>query len=279
MRKGTRDSVSSTRRASRADEEHQKVVIASSPKSKDLELKDVLFRKLEPPLDIQSFEKFCRDTRNDEELRFWKDIQIWKSGDVSSRSKEKFLEIFNQFILDSSPHQVNLPSQKFIDLKAVADKFDQLSDDEKISVFSDAEREVFTLMRISVFPLFLNRLVVDKQIFLAKTLAMWWKQKDLDFKKFFTFPDAINVAEARIHALCSGTIASIILILTLILRYSSTESQDKLSTAITFFVLYLNYGFLSRALCGPRLDPQAFVVLFILRPLFEDVLGFGQVRI
>ncbi|KAG5190039.1 hypothetical protein JKP88DRAFT_252508 [Tribonema minus] len=40
-----------------------------------------------------------------------------------------------------------------------------------------------------------------------------------------------------------------------------------------YLFIYLLYGFVARTLCGPRLDPQALLVLFVVRPLAVDKLG------
>jgi hypothetical protein len=250
-------------------------VLLINRKSKDLELKDILHGRLEAPFDILSFEKFCSKQRSVEELKFWKEIQIWKSVE-DYRSAEKYEELISQFVLDTSPYQVNLPGKMFKNLRTKCSSFEELSSDEKLHVFDEAENEIFTLMRISVFPLFLNRIIVDRQLSMSKTLALWWKQKDLTWRTFFTFPDAINIAESRLHAFCSGAIALAIFTLALIMNYApfAQDIQNELRISIAALCVYLSYGFLARVLCGPRLDIQAFLVLFVIRPFVEDFLGW-----
>ncbi len=42
---------------------------------------------------------------------------------------------------------------------------------------------------------------------------------------------------------------------------------------LTNVLFVLGTGFLARTLCGPRLDPQAYFVLFVMRPIFVDRLN------
>jgi RNAse (barnase) inhibitor barstar len=250
-------------------------IVLLNPKTRDIELKDVLHGNLTAPLDIGSFERFCVKQRSAEELKFWKVIQIWKAVE-GTRCFEKYAQIMNDFVLDTAVDQVNLPGKIFKDLEKKLDTFNDLNADEILNVFDESEQEVFTLMRVSVFPLFLNRVIVDRQLSYSKTLALWWKQSDLTISSFFTFPDAINIAESRIHAFCSGFIVLSILVLSLTQRYLSiaVDYDAEIRLSITVLASYLCYGFLARASCGPRLDIQAFIVLFLIRPFLEDILGW-----
>ncbi|CAM9332107.1 unnamed protein product [Ectocarpus sp. 12 AP-2014] len=40
----------------------------------------------------------------------------------------------------------------------------------------------------------------------------------------------------------------------------------------------ITYGYIARVACGPRLDPQEFFVLFVLRPFVVDRLGLLENR-
>jgi len=98
---------------------------------------------------------------------------------------------------------------------------------------------------------------------MAKTMARWWKgeeRKRLTLSYFFSFPDIINDAEARTHALFCWTL----LILILIMNF--------FEKSVVLMGLYVCYGFVARACCGSRIDPQAHVILFLVIP-FRDWLN------
>ncbi|CAN0406798.1 unnamed protein product, partial [Discosporangium mesarthrocarpum] len=82
----------------------------------------------------------------------------------------------------------------------------------------------------------------------------------LTLREFFTFPSPVNSAESRLHNML---VSVLVLVASCLAYYYSSP----------WAFVVINYGFLARAVCGPRLDPQAFLVLFLLRPLAVDRMG------
>jgi len=93
---------------------------------------------------------------------------------------------------------------------------------------------------------------------MAKTMARWWngeERKRLTLSYFFSFRDIINDAEARKHALFCWTLLILIVIMNLFEK------------SVVLMGFYVCYGFVARACCGSRIDPQAHIILFLVIPL------------
>ena len=122
------------------------------------------------------------------------------------------------------------------------------------------------LVKKNLYLGFVNQATIQRQVRISREQALWFLQTPLPtVKEFFTFPDPINSAESRIHALCTATLIICIVLM------------DRLATNVfPFLYIPFTYGFLARVLAGPRLDPQAILVLFLFRPItkklgiFED---------
>jgi len=101
----------------------------------------------------------------------------------------------------------------------------------------------------------------DKQIFVDEdhhdhqfTMKEIQLSKDLVCcahpKQFFTFPHPVNATHTRLHAYCGMAL--------MITHWILCYWLD-----IPYVIFYLCYGFLARFLCGPKIDPQAWLVIFI----------------
>ena len=107
--------------------------------------------------------------------------------------------------------------------------------------------------------------------FLSK--VRWWRHirplHRCSFKKFFSFPPLINEGESRLHN--AVVLVHIILfnLLGLLALDPATTASTSMTTAQLVLGALLIYGFSARLACGPRLDPHAFFVLFVLSPLLR----------
>jgi len=209
-----------------------------------------------------SFELFCKEQYNSEALEFWKEANIWQSLPEEEMTSERIKMIYDRFLLKDSPQLINLPGPMTVDLKRFYERINRLTIEEKRNMFVEAQEEMVSLM-LSVFNQFVVETLRKKHLLYAEEFAKWWKYK-MSLKEFFTFPQMINSADARLHSLCCGSLIIIIILLTALVKEPVWVPE--------FLAVYLSYGYLTRTLCGPRLDPQAFVVLFLLRPLMEDKL-------
>lgn len=249
------------------ERELQKVIILGD-QDKNISIEDILNDKLAAPLNFNSFKTFCIQHQCAEELFFYIDVQEWKKALPEERNDTFLTSIFSRFLQDDSPEQVNIPGPMFTKLRNLRVSFPQLPDDAKVSFFSSAEREVFSLIRNSVFPDFIRYVVIQKQLSTADQIGLWWRHPGgLTLSQFFTFPQAINALESRLHACCCSMLTAVLILFSVL----NVPMQ-----ATAFISACLCYGYLARSLCGPRLDPQAQLIILVLRPFIEESLGWAK---
>lgn len=75
----------------------------------------------------------------------------------------------------------------------------------------------------------------------------------MTLQEFFSFPTPINDAESRLH----NSVTWILVCASMLLDYF---------VGFPYLYFYVLYGFTVRVLTGPRLCPNAFFILYILRP-------------
>lgn len=117
-----------------------------------------------------------------------------------------------------------------------------------------ARAAVFDLIKDNNFQRFLNHVTVNVRVSLSRQVAVWWTDPNLSCASFFTFPSPVGTIESRLHA----GINVLLLLGALALDWYQ---------ALPWLFVYVAYGFVARALAGPRLCLTAFFVLFVLHPL------------
>jgi len=83
-----------------------------------------------------------------------------------------------------------------------------------------------------------------------------WQDPPKSFSELFTFPHPVNEVEARIHAILACVYGSVILIL----------GAVRPDVNAWWLYAWLIFGFLARALAGPKFDPQAWLVVLFIAP-------------
>ncbi|CEO98290.1 hypothetical protein PBRA_006404 [Plasmodiophora brassicae] len=116
------------------------------------------------------------------------------------------------------------------------------------------------MLRKDVFPRFVNDCIHRQHLAISREMCYWWRRRPVHL---LGFPNPVNELEARLHSACvtALTVAHIVLL------YEYDVS------ALGWFILY---GFTARVVSGPRFDPQAYLVVLVLRPLLEDVLQVAK---
>ncbi len=127
-----------------------------------------------------------------------------------------------------------------------------------------AHRHIYEIVKTDICPKFLKTIKVRNQLDLSRDSALWWKSPQT-FRTFFSYPDLILSSDERCHSFLNS-----ILVIAGILIFLNFNTEFGI-------LIYLLYCFCARALCGPKLDPQSFFVLFVCRPFFirskyQDVL-------
>lgn len=127
-----------------------------------------------------------------------------------------------------------------------------------MDILSPVNTYVLNMLETDIFPKYMKLLLRKEQVSLSRKEALWFLHPP-SFLQFFTFPNPVNVTDSRIHGLCTCFLVA----LTILLDYFFN---------FYYVTWYLAVGFILRVLCGPRLDIQSFIVLFILTPLFTEVI-------
>lgn len=125
------------------------------------------------------------------------------------------------------------------------------------------QQEVFALVERNLLQPFLHQTVVAEDGELSKQIAVSWCRCWSRWQRpatgsFCSFPSPVNTVEFRLHAFVN------------VLLLAVAFALDWYWAAPWLFV-YVAYGFVVRALCGPRLCPTAFFVLFALYPCVQRV--------
>lgn len=257
----------------------QQAVVIGSVSIEEVLLDD---GSLEAPFNIATFERFCRRNYAEESLDFWKQIQQLRKmaatiddGPVSGDSdpfRMKVAWILATYVEQHSECEINISSsQRQYTIDAVKhflceDQTCLQRQDYKsrgIVAFDQAQREIVKVMMTDLWPRFIEYACVRETIGLSREIALWWRNPNLTWQEFFSFPSPINILESRLNNMCTFLLS----LLTIFLIYKYDWP---------YLCLYLVYGFFVRTLSGPRVDPQAFLVLFVLRPLFEDYMHIGK---
>lgn len=256
----------------RASKQHERAVVIGVITLEDVLLDD---GSLQAPFNLPTFDDYCRSKYVNESLDFYRAVNDLKSQSGRHEALKGLVSsIYSSFVEEGSPLEINISAkQRSATMKAVQkilnDDNDvndvdlEYAEGQNIKVFDEAMDEVLRLMDSDVWPRFQEYATLRERIGLSREIALWWRQEELTFREFFSFPSPVNLLESRLNNLCSS--------LLILLNFFLTYFFD-----FPYVGFYIVYGFLARSLCGPRLDPQAFFTLFVARPFVEDFLGLGK---
>lgn len=220
---------------------------------------EILDNKISKPFDLNSFIIYSEQLYCTENVLLWLDIQKFKK--VENDNLIFLKRIYDIYLKKDSYMEVNLTSYKSMKTKKlIKDIIDKKEKGMNNKIFYYIELELISNISCNLYISFVNNIIIQKRLLLAEKEALWWKN-DITFKRFFSFPNPINEADSRIHNICSLLLFLISFLFDRLLNFQ-------------FIYILLIYGFLIRVLCGPKLDPQAFLVLFILRPIFSNKFNF-----
>lgn len=218
---------------------------------------EILNNSFTKPFDLESFINFSKKNFSEENVYLWLDIQIFKK--MENKELYTLDKIYNKYLKLNSYMEVNITNIKSIDSrKNIENSITNLETKINEDIFCHIEKEIFYIINNNLYYSFINSIIIKERIQLSKIEALWWKN-NITIKRFFSFPDPINEAESRLHNICSSLLFIISFISDRILHFP-------------YLYILLIYGYFTRILCGPKIDPQAFFVLFVLRPIFSDKL-------
>ena len=108
------------------------------------------------PYSFEAFKKFCESLYVDENVRFWRDVELYKKQVSESSSdyyKQEVQRIVKTYLVDGAPSQVNIAGgiQRKI-LQKINNKFDKSAAFERFSVFDEIQDIIFHMMHTSIYP-------------------------------------------------------------------------------------------------------------------------------
>ncbi|CAM9588363.1 unnamed protein product, partial [Ectocarpus sp. 13 AM-2016] len=127
-----------------------------------------------------------------------------------------------------------------------------------------AYHAILAMVKADNYARYKDCIVTQRQLRVSSLEAIWWMQVGLTMKTFFPFPSPANNAESRLHACLASLYVPVA-------SYFAWQEVPWLWVPIT-------YGYIARVVCEPRLNPQAFFILFVLRPFVVDKLGLVENR-
>jgi len=221
-------------------------------------VKDVLSNRLQPPLDRDSFRSWCVKKLCQENVDFIIDCHEIMRQEEESMVVALFRVLMDKYVKDQT---INISG---VVKKALCSAQETSGSNPHVikEVVRKAMDEVCLMIDADTFVRYIQHVALTRKLALATDIALWWRRK-ISLGEFFSFPDPINSYDVRVHAFCNLCliIANACLMWFLDMPY---------------LAIYLTYGFLARFLAGPRIDPQAFFVIFVFRPFLENKLGIGH---
>ncbi|KAG9285122.1 hypothetical protein G9A89_008469 [Geosiphon pyriformis] len=227
----------------------QKVVVVGDVTS----LKDILRNRNNAPFDLASFRVFTEDRMCSELIDFWCSVEAFRTIIDLETHEKQAKYIYETYISQQAPKEINISEQV---RRTIHQKLFDITETLDTSIFDESQQETETLLLGNIYPKFINHVHLRRELLLSRNIAMWCFNPPT-IRGFFTFPNPINNVESRIHNICVIFLVSISVILARFYNFP-------------FLFFYIFYGYTARVFTGPRLDPQAFLVLFVFRPLLED---------
>jgi len=244
--------VSPRTRRKRAKEVKEKALIAGR-----FSFEDVLSDRLKYPLDLASFARFCASTYTQEHLAFVLLIRKFIAVKPSGLFYNRFLRCIQKKYLDIvSESCINI---KDIERKKVVEIAEACISNKNYdhNIFNSLLSDITMLLNIDSFIRFRRQVSQHKSLMQERSMALWCCTSDIKrCSDFFKLPNPTSMIHHRLCNLINGLIISWGILNLAVFNGSMLIPG---SAAII--------GMLLRLICGPRLDPISFLVIFVLEPL------------
>jgi|NOAtaT_7_FD_contig_91_824456_length_4110_multi_3_in_0_out_0_1 hypothetical protein len=229
---------------------------------RSISVEDVLANSLPAPYDLPSFRAFCESSFCEENLDFaLACLDILRESNAETAQTHTLL-LLNRFVKESARDQVNISGKVKNEFARLEKDINEVSVEEVHEVVHLAFVEVSALLQHETLIRYVRRIDVATRILRYQNNALWWK-KAQSCGEFFKFPETLNTIHVRTHAFC----AVVLVIANVLIQWFF---------GFPWLSLYIVYGYLARIICGPKLDPQSLFVVFVARPLLEDVLKIAE---
>eukprot|EP00470_Lotharella_oceanica_P004303 CAMPEP_0170176428 /NCGR_PEP_ID=MMETSP0040_2-20121228/9302_1 /TAXON_ID=641309 /ORGANISM="Lotharella oceanica, Strain CCMP622" /LENGTH=174 /DNA_ID=CAMNT_0010418739 /DNA_START=256 /DNA_END=777 /DNA_ORIENTATION=- len=141
------------------------------------ELKCVLENQMAPPLDLETFGRYCESEHSEENLIYVLIVRMFLDFEPK---REDYLDavrlISDEYIAEGSTHEVNISGElrkkQLEDVRIVLDQ--DLNDIvEDYSVFAKSYSEVYSMLRRDTFFRFKRTVALNGRVTAARNAALW----------------------------------------------------------------------------------------------------------
>jgi hypothetical protein len=209
-----------------------------------------LLDKYPEPFDLKSFRRYAASQYFEDQLDVWLALNTYKLLG-NDELKDRAEEIIRLYLQEGAEKQANISSH--LKNRVLRDVREWTMEDPR-EVFQKVQDDIFQMLHDCLWS-FYGQTLSSVSVELSKKEALWWKDPHITFAKFFTFPNPVFLPESRMH----GALSFLLFAISVSINYYYD---------FPYIWWYLAYGYIARTLCGPRLDTQAWFVLFVCSPLF-----------
>lgn len=241
-----------------------------------IKLRDVLLDTVQSPCDLKTLTEFARQEHSEEHITFWIRANQLYTRYVSSKdntlkdeqyTEQECLALVHDYFQEDT--KANLNGYTRINLCHTAPTgaypsnqmrlpWPQEQREKFFEYLKEALDSTYTLMENNTWQRFLHKKSISARLHFSRELALWCYTYP-DKPSFCMYPSPINEVECRILAFIEAVLMMIALVLDL----------TGIANGALGIYTFLTYGCITRSLCGPRLCPLSFFVLFGIQPLFE----------
>ena len=232
-------------------------------------LEDVLYDKYKYPLNRESLVNHCTRFHTEENIESWTAIHDWRVGFAARSSAENISQagvLVAKYIGEDSETQINISDSSAQRIKRL---FNEAKETGHISetLFDEGMTQIEDIISKDIFPRFIKqvRIILDQVRSRGAALWMFHPSSIKSCSDFFFFPAVVNEAESRWHQIVSASQMTAFLLIGWFTPYWQ----------VYFYVVY---GYFVRFLFGPRLCPNAWLVLFAITPV-SDKYGIFESRL
>ncbi|GAB5361136.1 hypothetical protein AAMO2058_000688300 [Amorphochlora amoebiformis] len=244
----------------------------------DYKLEDVLERRYTPPIDLNSYGEYCRSVLCEELLNFVLIVRLFRHHYFAKPhslheniTRRIFYVLRQEYLIAGSKKQINIPPKLRRDTinEITAWLSGQVRKPEPsvelcAAMLGKVEKYIVRNLNVDSFRRFKAHVTLKEQISIAKHQALWccFRKETPTIFRFFTYPNPVDEMHARLSSL----------FIAFVFAFGLCETVHNQSP---YAFSYITWVMISRAICGPRLDPHSFFILFVVDPI---VRYFGLMR-
>ena len=221
-------------------------------------LEDVLYDRYQFPLNRESLVAYCTKFHTEENIASWTAIRDWRVGFSARSTAENIAQaglLVAKYIGEDAETQINISDASSQQIKRL---FQEAKETGQIpeTLFDEGFTQIEDIISKDIFPRFIKQVRITLDQVRSRGAALWMLNPSSikSCSDFFFFPAVVNEAESRWHQI----VAAVQMTAFLLIGWFTPYWQ---------LYFYAVYGYFVRFLFGPRLCPNAWLVLFVMTPI------------